>query len=152
MKTACCFTRFIWLTAILLVGGCATAPPLQTPSQRPEVTISGTTKKEILDVVVDNMLADGFQIKQMNDYSAVFGKLDRSLSGALLSGSKYDSTPEMRVTYNMVETGNAIRVFCSVAMVTNPGSGFERVTDVTGGKLAHKIQAMLERLKARTQK
>ena len=43
------------------------------------------------------MLADGFQIKQINDYSAVFGKLDRSISGALLSGSKYDSTPEVRV-------------------------------------------------------
>ena len=152
MKTTYCFTRFIWLTAILLVGGCETAPPLQTPSQRPEVTISGATKKEILDLVVDNMLADGYQIKRMNDYSAVFGKLDRSFSGALLSGSKYDSTPEVRVTWNMVETGNAIRVFCNVAVVTNPGSGFERVTDVTGGKFAHEIQAMLERLKETAQK
>jgi hypothetical protein len=152
MKTACCFTRLIWLTALLLVGGCATAPPLQTPSQRPEVTISGATKKEILDVLVAEMLANGAQIKQMNDYSVVFGKRDSSLSGALLFGSKYDSTPEMRITYNMVETGKAIRVFCNAAMVTNPGSGFERVNDVTGGKLAHEIQAMLERLKAKTQK
>jgi hypothetical protein len=152
MKTAYCFTRFIWLTVILLLAGCATAPPLQTPSQRPEVTISGATKKEILDVLVTEMLASGAQIKQMNDYSVVFGKQDSSLGGALLYGSKYDSTPEMRITYNMVETGNAIRVFCNAAMVTNPGSGFERVNDVTGGKLAHEIQAMLERLKAKTQK
>lgn len=152
MRTTNFFSLFILLMAILVVSGCATVPPLQTPSQRPEVTISGSTKKEIFDILVNEMLASGAQIKQMNDYSVVFAKRDTSLGGSILYGSRYDSTPEMRITYNLVEINGATRVFCNAAMVTNPGSGFERVNDVTGGKLAYEIQAMLERLKAMTQK
>jgi len=134
-----------------ILAGCATVPPLNTPSQRPEVTITGASKKEILDTLVAEMLSRGAQVKRIDEYSAVFGIRDDSFTGALLFGSRYDSTPEARVTFNLVETGNGIRVFGNSAMVTNPGSAFERVTDMTGGKLAHDMQAALERLKARVQ-
>lgn len=139
-------------SVVFLLVGCAAVQPLHTPSGRPEVTISGATKKEVLDLVVSEMLASGAQVKQVNEYGAVFGKRDDSLTGALLFGSRYDSTPEMRITFNVAETSGSVRVFCNVAMVTNPGSAFERVTDVTGGKTASDIQAMLERLRARLQR
>ena len=134
---------------VLVLAACAPVQRLQTPSGRPEITISGATKKQVLDLLVAEMLASGAQIKQVNEYGAVFGKRDDSFAGALLFGSRYDSTPEMRITFNVVETPGATRVFCNAAMVTNPGSAFERVTDVTGGKTANDVQAMLERLRAR---
>lgn len=140
----------VWLIVFLLAG-CAPLQPLQTPSGRPEVVISGATKKQVLDLLVAEMLANGAQVKQVHEYGAVFGKRDDSFTGALLFGSRYDSTPEMRLTFNVVEASGAVRVFCNAAMVTNPGSAFERVSDVTGGKTANDIQAMLERLKTRLQ-
>lgn len=152
MKQLALFPLRFAVCFLLLLSGCATVPPPNTPSQRPEVTIAGASKKEILDVLMAEMLSSGAQVKRVDDYSVVFAKPDSSFGGALLFGSRYDSTPEMRVTYNLVEMGNAIRVFCNAAMVTNPGSAYERVSDVTGGKLAHEIQAMLERLKSRVQK
>ncbi len=150
--------EIMWLVKLLrvcfvvfLLAGCVPLQPLQTPSGRPEVTISGVTKKQVLDLLVTEMLANGVQVKQVNEYGAVFGKPDDSFTGALLFGSRYDSTPEMRLTFNVVELSDAIRVFCNAAMVTNPGSAFERVRDLTGGRTAKDAQAMLERLKARLQ-
>lgn len=151
MKRALRLMCGLWLVYVSLTG-CVTVPPLQTPSQRPEVTIPGVTKKEVIDVLVSEMVASGAQVRQTNDYTAVFSKRDTSLGGALVYGSKYDSFPETRLTFNFVDTSGGIRVFCNAAMITNPGSAFERVNDVTGGKTAHEMQGMLERLKATLQR
>jgi hypothetical protein len=123
-------------------------PPLQTPSGRPEVTIYDITKKKVVDAIVNASLEKGAQIKQINEYSVIIGIRDKSFLSSLLYGSRYDSTPEIRASFNLVEIANGIRVFCNATMVTNPGSAFERISDVTTGKNAHDIQSMLERLKA----
>ena len=131
-----------------LVLGCAHMRPLSTPSGKPEVTIKNSTKKEVVDAIVNMMVGSGFEIKDISDYHAVFGKLSRSLGDALLYGSNYDATPEYRVKYSFTETGDGIRVLAAVSVITNPGSAFERVTDRTRGKDAHDMQSMLERFKA----
>lgn len=142
--------RLLPVFVLLVATGCAQAPiqPLGTPSGRPEVLITGATKKEIVDTLVGEVLATGMQLKRMDEYSAVFGKRDESFGAALLFGSRYDSTPEMRVTFNFVDVPGGVRVYCTGAMVTNPGSSFERVNDATAAN-GKEIQAMLERLRSR---
>jgi hypothetical protein len=136
----------ILLVALTLVA-CASAPPLGTPSQRPEVTIAGVTRKQALDVIAEAMLAKGMQVKRVDEYSAVFTKRDESLLGAVPFGSRYDPQPEMRITFNNVDTPAGLRVFATAAMVRNPGSAFEAVSDVTNGNIAQEMQGALERLK-----
>jgi len=139
-------TILIFLIVAILVG-CAAPQRLSTPSGRPEVTISNASKKEVMDFAVNNFVGAGFEIKEVTDYHAVFTRLDQSLSGALLYGSKYDSTPEYRFKLTFAELAGKIRVLCTVSVVTNPGSAFERVKDVTYGKNALDLQRLLMNFK-----
>jgi S1-C subfamily serine protease len=119
---------------LALLYGCATTKPLATASGKPEVTIPNVTKKQVTDALVTQMINQGFQIKNSSDYNIVFTKPMESLSAQLLLGSKYDSTPEHRASFMIVESGNGIRVVLTNQGITNPGSAFEKVTDLSSGK------------------
>lgn len=51
-----------------------------------------------------------------------------------LFGSKYDATPNPRVTYTLMQDQGATRVIADFVIVTNPGSAFERLTPVNGSQ------------------
>ena len=137
-------------TAALLVGCAAPArQPLSTPSGRPEVTIQGASKKQVADAIVAGALEHGTQVKSVSDYGVVLARrADGNLAAALLYGSRYDSTPELRLHLNMVDVTSGVRVFGRAEMVTNPGSAFERINDVTAGSM-HDVQALLGRLESK---
>ena len=97
MKIAHCLTRHIFLTAIILLAGCATHPPLQTPSGRPEVSIHGATKKDILDMIVSQMLNDGWRKKYLKANSVVVVRPTDKWEMILTYGSPTDSIPENQV-------------------------------------------------------
>src|SRR5262245_57885308 len=99
------------LMAIVLVLGCASTAPLSTPSGRPEVTIQGAPRKQVLDFMVEDMLANGFQLKKVDEYSAVFGRVvTNDFAMSVFYGSRYDPNPEVRVTYNLIETTGGLKV------------------------------------------
>lgn len=130
--------------------GCATVPPLNTSSGRPEVTICGVSKSELMEKVVARATMGGQNIRSTSNYQIVMGKPVTNLLAAALMGSKYDSTPEYRLVWTFANLGNnCTYVGVTVQIVTNPGSAFERITDVSSGKDAHQIQASLEEFKAR---
>jgi hypothetical protein len=139
------------LVVIFLLVGCASAPPLNTPSHRPEVTISGVSRKAVVDLIVNQALSNGNTLKKADEYSVVITRVDDSFLGAVLFGSRYDIHPEGRVTYTLVETSGSIRVFATIAIVRNPNSAFEAVTDITEGNAAPQAQAFLERLKTKAE-
>jgi|GEM_PF-993632 len=132
----------------MLLSGCATGPPLRTPTGKPEVTISNVTKKEVIDALTNQMLSWGYHVKTITDYNAVYGKRTNSMTAAILLGSRYDAIPEARINYAIVEVEGGVRVVVTnIEMITNPGSAFERVTDLGQGKDAYNIQIMLDNLK-----
>jgi hypothetical protein len=136
------------LLAALLLAGCATPPPLATPSRRPEVTIPAASKKPIMDRIVSVMVGAGLQIKRVDEYTAVFGKVDESFAAGVLYGSRYDPHPEVRITYTLVESGpGMVTVYATAVIVRNPGSAFEAITTVTDGSTLQQMQGALERLK-----
>ncbi len=147
MKSRVFSSVFSGVFLIAMILGCAHMRPLTTPSGKPEVTITNCSKKEVVDAIVNMMVGAGFEVKDVSDYHAVFGKLSDSFGDALLYGSKYDSTPEYRVKYSFTETEDGVRVIAAVQVVTNPGSAFERVNDRTTGKDARDMQSLLERFK-----
>lgn len=135
--------------SVAILAGCATPPQrLATPSGNPEIVIPNTTRKQVIDKIVAAKLEKGMQVKSVNDYGVVVGKkVDSSFMASFLYGSRYDSTPEARITYSVVETAGGVRVFSRTEMVTNPGSAYERVSDVTQN-LSGEMQGELEQLKA----
>ena len=57
------------------------------------------------------------------------------------------------ITFTLVDAGdNEVRVFCSGVIVTNPGSGFENVAYIVGGKFYARAQSELEKLKLKMEK
>ena len=127
----------------LLLVGCATPPPpLSTSSGRPEVFLAETTKKQVMDRIVSAGLGRGLQIKTSNEYGVVLAKKAEGVAAAFLYGSRYDSTPELRVHFNMVDMNGGVQVYARGEIVTNPGSGFERVNDLTQSS-GQDLQSML---------
>lgn len=137
---------FAMATAALVLWGCATPmPPLTTPSGGPEVRIQGATKKQVLDKIVTATTSKGMQVKALNDYGITVAKRMNDFRSTLIYGSRYDSNPEGRITFTLIEGPNGVHVMARAEMVTNPGSGFERVSDITSGE-SHDLQGVLEEL------
>ena len=144
-------TLVISLTLTLLMG-CASLPPINTSSGRPEITICGVGKNEMMEKVVAGATMDGFNIRNTSNFQIVMGKPVTNLLTAALWGSRYDSTPEYRLIWTFADIGNNCTHIGVVAqIVTNPGSAFERVTDVSTGKDGHQIQEGLEEIKTRAE-
>jgi hypothetical protein len=114
---------------------------------RPEVIIPNATKKQLLDIITNRMLDKGYQLASVNDYLAVFKKKADSFFAGIFFGSRYDSTPEARISFNFVEAPAGIRVIATLEMITNPGSGYERSTNCDKSKPANNVQKMLEEVK-----
>lgn len=134
--------------ALALVTGCA-APqaPLNTRSGKPEIFIEGVTRQQVADELVDSLSGQGLTMRTVSDYQIVAGQLAGDLGARVLHGSRYDSVPEYRLSYTMVELPGGVRVYGRAAIVTNPGSGFERVNDMTE-RVKHDVQDMLNRLRS----
>jgi hypothetical protein len=147
------FIYMVWL------NGCAIGSSLQTPTGPPEVTISGgTEKKQIMDILINEALAQGFQVGQTGDYDSnvIFSRrIVSDFGSSILPGSRFDVFPEVRLTVSFIDVAGGIRVICDGVMLTDPVSTFAGVTDILMGKEAQEaqalqeMQALLNRLKER---
>lgn len=143
------FRRMLIVATAAAMAGCATPPPrLDTPSGNPEVTIQGVARKQVVDKIVDTLTARGMTMQKIDEYNVVAGKrAENDFSSQVLFGSRYDSVPEYRVSFTLIERPPAVKVYARVAIVTNPGSAFERPTDMTDQQRGN-LQDMLVRLQS----
>ena len=130
---------------LILINGCATTNTLtvSTPSGKPDIFIIKVTKKQVTDEFVNQMLNQGFSVKSTSEYNIVFVKPMNDFASSLLLGSHYDVTPEHRVTANFVESSSGVRIVLTNQGITNPGSAYERVTDLSKGKSGNSWQQFL---------
>lgn len=135
---------------IFLAGCMASMPPgrLTTPSGRPEVEIPGVTKKQVIDVIIAREMEKGWDLKSQTDALLIFSKKVNNFGAMLMYGSQYDSTPEGRIKFTLLDTASGVRVFLKTEMITNPGSSFERVTEAVSQEDLDKEQSVLEEIKA----
>lgn len=133
----------------IILTACANMPQsLPTPTGRPEVVVKTTSITEVKNAITNMALNWGYYARNVSDYSAVYEKRDESIGAAMLLGSKYDSTPVWRITFNYVAVNGDVRVVANIHAVTNPGSAFERVMDLsTSSKDANSVQRALEQMR-----
>lgn len=138
----------VLMLAVVILGGCATVQPILTNSGMPEVTICGISKNEVMEKFAAGLSMKGANIRNTSNYQIVVGRpVDNPLIAALY-GSRYDSTPEARVIFTFADVNNCTYIGARLQIVTNPGSGFERITDISRGKDAYQLQQDLEELKS----
>jgi S1-C subfamily serine protease len=95
------------------------------------IAIPSVTKKQVADALAARFMGAGLQIRSANDYGMVAGKPNDSFAARLLFGSSFNGTPESRVSASFVDVPGGVAVSLRSAIVGNPGSGFERVNDMT---------------------
>lgn len=135
------------LIAALSLAACQTAQPPSTASGKPEVTIHAPVSK-IKALIITHAMNNGMSITKDTEYMLQFDKPTTNLGAAVLLGSKYDSTPNERYVLTFAPIGDQTRVIASAMFVTNPGSGFERITPINAGAGIDKTQRDLEQIKA----
>jgi len=127
--------------------GCVT--PLNTPSGRPEVTVTGATTNSVKGALINEMLNDGYVVKRSDENIVVCEKAMDNFAAQMLYGSNFNRQPNARITYNLIELGSSIRIVAQIEIITNPDSGLEQVTPLNNGKDANDVQNMLTRIAAR---
>jgi PDZ domain len=143
--------KFAGVVAYLLVlTGCATPMPLATPTGKPEVTIQGAKIEDVKNILTSVAMDWGYTVKNVTDYVAVYEKPNTNALSNALMASQYDPNTMWRLTYSLANLGSAVRVVTNIALVTNPGSAFERLTDFSsGGEGSQQFQTMLLEVKRR---
>lgn len=130
----------------LFVVACATTPALQTPSGKPEVTISNATPTEIIDHLANNAVNSGWAIRDRAERKLVIARENDSVLNRLLVGSDAGTSPEDRITFDIVGSSASWRVLGSKHLVGRPGTPFENRVDVS--RSAVNLQQELDRLRA----
>jgi cell division septation protein DedD len=131
-----------------LLFGCGTPVRQNTASGRPEVTIANVPADRVKSALVNEMINGGYRITKDSQFEIAFDRPIDNLAAAVLFGSRYDAQPNARVAYSIAQVGSDVRVVADMAIITNPGSGFEQRTDVSAGADSPKIQELLNRVSA----
>ena len=137
----------ILLLLPFLLTACATPVIHDSPSGKPEVTISGTTKDAIKDRLTDEMLSRNYTILQSADSMIVFERPIEDAMAAYMFSTKLSSTPTTRIAYNLASTKQGIRVIADCSAVSNPGTGFERKTNMNSHPDSMRVQSILYSMK-----
>ncbi|WP_131803292.1 hypothetical protein [Mesorhizobium sp. LCM 4576] len=118
---------------VLIVAGCQTAPTGPMPSNNFTFNAGRQTTKE---AIVSAYLGRGFQIVRDSDLQLVMDRPAKDNFGAqLVFGSQWNVVPNSRLSLTFLGD-NPTQVNAQLAIVTNPGSGFEQVTDLTNNASA----------------
>lgn len=136
------------ICAGLLLSGCQTVQHT-TPSGKAETTIANTTTDQVKAEIVNGMMTAGYIIRQDTPYALSFDKQLQDFGAMFVYGSQYDSFPSSRVSFAIAQVGSNVRIVSDVAVITNPGSAFERRTATNNSTDGAQVQAMLDGLKRR---
>lgn len=124
---------------LLALAGCQSTQ-LTTPSGRPEATYSAPASV-VRPVLVNVLVNNGFTIKKDSEYSLVVERRSTDLLVNVLLGSQWNPTTNSRLTLAVTEVNGQTRVVADMHVVTNPGTGFERLTPVGDNKANQEVIA-----------
>lgn len=63
-----------------------------------------------------------------SEFTLVFSKRCDSFVKSLLYGSSFNIIPESRITFTLIDTPDGVFVISKAEIVTNPNSGFEKIS------------------------
>lgn len=103
----------------------------------------GADKAAAKNVVAQVFTSRGYRINKDSDFVLEFEAPSNNAWVQVLLSSNYDSTVDARIIVQFVGENPTI-VSWRAYLVTNPGSAFERLTDISRGADAPAIQAALD--------
>lgn len=109
------------------------------------VEIADADKKQVTDIIINDLISWGYSIVTVNEYQLSFRKdLDNSMD-KFIFGTNFNRIPESRVSFNIISINGNVKITLEVKIVSNPGSGYERSTAITDASW----QSYLNNLKAK---
>lgn len=125
--------RFPLVTAMAVCVAVASCGTPDTSPLPPNRFVFAENNKVTKDKLVSAFTSVGYQIKKDSDYQLMFDKPATNFGAQLLFGSDFNRTPDARVTLTIIGS-RPTTVASSVAIVTNPGSGFEQATSLDSNR------------------
>ena len=135
--------------AALTVAACVEPVEHSTASGKPEVLIDTQDTSAVKSEIVSYMINSGYSVTTNDEFTIAFDRPVDNAFAAVLLGSSYDSTPNARITYTIIEVNNGTRVIADSAIITNPGSAFERRTPMNNSQDSKRIQELLTQIQLR---
>jgi hypothetical protein len=132
--------------------GCATPVTHHTQSGRVEVTINGVKKSAVKETLINDMVNRRYTVTRADDTLVVFERPVENVMAAALLGSQFNAVPVTRCTYNLIQNGKDVRVIGDFAVITNPGSAFERRTDMNSHPETVLMQDFMEQMKSKLER
>jgi hypothetical protein len=107
--------------------------------------IKGVSKKLLMDVITSDMISLRFNVLSVNEYQLVFGRDANDFGSMFFFGSKFNGTPQQRVTFALAQVNDTVKIHMNVQLVTNPGSTFEKYTPIGHPSWGTYIQSLSPR-------
>ncbi len=106
---------------------------------------------KVKEAVAALMVSRGYQIQRDTDFVMDFATNTQNFMATLLLSSRYDGRVETRVSVTFIGD-NPTQVTWRAALVTNPGSAFERPTDITNNPEGDNVQTQFVAIKTQLEK
>jgi len=141
---------------ILMLGGSCATPPAriaETPSGRPEVTISAVDLDKVGNEIVNEMQNVGYLLEDQSSNVLFFTREmegGQAVAAQLLIGNSYSTTPKAEVRFTLSKGASVVRVVAHASMSTQMAFGQTNRQDMKGNNYwFNDIQGLLMRIKSR---
>lgn len=111
------------------------------------VDINNVDKKQAIDYISNQFVVNGYSIITSNDFSVVVQKEINDIMYQVFYGSRFNTTPVIRISLNFAQVGNNVRLNSDAYIITNPNSAFEKSSPYT----KKDFPQMIDRLKINTE-
>lgn len=136
------------LLVVLFLVGCSNKKyQFNTLSGKPEAIIAGVEKSKVINRLNNEMLKQDYIIEKTSEYKIVYEKDVKDLLTSAVYGSDFNSTPRYRIIMNIIEYKSKIRIISTLQIVTNPGSAYKSIEDITHSKSGEKYYKILQEIK-----
>ena len=120
--------------------------PLNTPSGRPELTFTGKTRQEVIAFLTNAFLSNGMTVRSVSDYQIVGGKITTDPLAEVLLETRWGDLLEERIIATVADVPGGVRAVMVLQLVSNPGTTFERIQDMSQSPAAYNFQEQINRI------
>ncbi|MEO0830009.1 MAG: hypothetical protein AAFY03_06070 [Pseudomonadota bacterium] len=138
--------------ASLSIAACATGAPVNTPSGWPEAMFDTSDRSQVLDAIANGCADRGYMVTTQTSSHVMCERTMDGLEGVFaqaLIGNSYSTTPQMKVRFSTLPTGDQIRVQAQPWIETQMAFGQINREDMRSGQAGRDLQVFLNDL-ART--
>lgn len=132
------------LATAFLYGCLMTQQQIRLSKGRPDTTICGVTKNDVMEKFAAIILESGRTIKTTNQFQIISGKRLNDAASIL----HYDAVVELRTIFNFADRGDGCTyIAATVQAVYKSDTRFEHIDDVSGGTEGYKVDRELDNIK-----